>query len=289
MAKRAKPAATEAEGFLAALADPARPPVPAEGVAVVVAHPDDETIGIGAQLPRLPGATIVLLTDGAPTSGTDAARLGFPSVAAYAATRRQEMQAALALAGIPLDALVAFDIPDQDASLDLAGLSRRLAELFRERGIGVVLTHAYEGGHPDHDAAAFAVRAATRLGATRLGVAREPAAAVIEMPFYTAGPEGWTSQVFLPAEDAPETVIALNEAERDLKGRMMAAHVSQAEILGRMSLEAERFRPAPFHDFTKSPMNGPLLYESFGWGITGERWRNMAGAALASLKLDGPR
>jgi LmbE family N-acetylglucosaminyl deacetylase len=281
---RAKPAATEAEGFLAALADPARPPVPAEGVAVVVAHPDDETIGIGAQLPRLPGATIVLLTDGAPTSGTDAARLGFPSVAAYAATRRQEMQAALALAGVPLDALVAFDIPDQDASLDLAGLSRRLAELFGERGIGIVLTHAYEGGHPDHDAAAFAVRAASRLGA-----GRKPAAAVIEMPFYRAGPEGWTSQAFLPAQDAPETVIALHEAERDLKRRMMAAHVSQAEILARMSVEAERFRPAPLHDFTRSPADGPLLYESFGWGITGERWRTLAAAALAALKLDaGP-
>jgi N-acetylglucosamine malate deacetylase 2 len=284
MAKRAKPATAEAEAFLLALADPARPPVPAEDVAVVVAHPDDETIGIGAQLPRLPGATIVLLTDGAPTSGTDAARLGFPSVAAYAATRRQEMQAALALAGVPLDALVAFDIPDQDASLDLPGLSRRLAELFKERGIGIVLTHAYEGGHPDHDAAAFAVRAATRLGA-----GRKPAAAVIEMPFYHAGPEGWASQVFLPADGAPETVIALHEAERDLKRRMMAAHVSQAEILGRMSLEAERFRPAPPHDFTRSPADGPLLYESFGWGITGERWRSLAGAALGKLKLDGTR
>jgi N-acetylglucosamine malate deacetylase 2 len=280
MPRGAKSAAADPQDFLAELADPARPPVPAESVAVVVAHPDDETIGIGAQLPRLSGATIVLLTDGAPTSGTDAARLGFPSVAAYAATRRQEMQAALALAGVPLDALVAFDIPDQDASLDLPDLSRRLAELFRERGIGIVLTHAYEGGHPDHDAAAFAVRAASRLGARR-----ELAVAVIEMPFYHAGPEGWASQLFLPADDAPETVIPLNQAERDLKQRMMAAHVSQAEILGRMSLEAERFRPAPPYDFTKSPADGPLLYESFGWGITGERWRNLARAALAKLKL----
>lgn len=280
MPRGAKSAAADPQDFLAELADPARPPVPAESVAVVVAHPDDETIGIGAQLPRLSGATIVLLTDGAPTSGTDAARLGFPSVAAYAATRRQEMQAALALAGVPLDALVAFDIPDQDASLDLPDLSRRLAELFRERGIGIVLTHAYEGGHPDHDAAAFAVRAASRLGARR-----ELAVAVIEMPFYHAGPEGWASQLFLPADDAPETVIPLNQAERDLKQRMMAAHVSQAEILGRMSLEAERFRPAPPHNFTKSPADGPLLYESFGWGITGERWRNLARAALAKLKL----
>ena len=281
MATRAKPPTTGTQELLAALAEPARPEIPAGSVAVVVAHPDDETIGIGAQLPRLPGVTVVLLTDGAPTSGTDAARHGFPSVAAYAATRRQELQAALSLTGVPLEALIAFDIPDQDATLHLADLSRRLADLFAERGIAVALTHAYEGGHPDHDAAAFAVAAAGRLLK-----ARKRSLEVVEMPFYRAGPDGWAAQSFLPAEGVPETVVALAEPERELKRRMLAAHASQAEILGRMSVETERFRPAPPHDFTKGPMEDALLYESFGWGITGERWRNLAKAALAELKLD---
>src|SRR4029077_3455583 len=52
---------------------------------------------------------------------------------------------------------------DQQAAFRLAELARRLAALFAERGIAVVLTHACEGGHPDHDAVAFAVHGAARL------------------------------------------------------------------------------------------------------------------------------
>src|SRR6185437_9724842 len=39
-----------------------------------------------------------------------------------------------------------------------------------------VFTHAYEGGHPDHDAVAFAVHAACRLS--------DIPPAIVEMPYY---------------------------------------------------------------------------------------------------------
>jgi N-acetylglucosamine malate deacetylase 2 len=45
-------------------------------VAVVVAHPDDETIGCGAILRRLPLVRLVHVTDGAPRDMIDAVRLG---------------------------------------------------------------------------------------------------------------------------------------------------------------------------------------------------------------------
>ncbi len=41
----------------------------AERVMIVVAHPDDETIGLGAQLRRFEDALLVHVTDGAPRDG----------------------------------------------------------------------------------------------------------------------------------------------------------------------------------------------------------------------------
>lgn len=126
--------------------------IDASRVAIVVAHPDDETIGVGGQLARLDGITIVHVTDGAPRDLGDARARGFASAEAYAAARRRELEAAMALAGVPATALLTLDVPDQGAAFVMPGIAARLATLFAEREIELVLTHAYEGGHPDHDA-----------------------------------------------------------------------------------------------------------------------------------------
>jgi hypothetical protein len=69
--------------FLAALAE-ARPKIPLDRIAIVVAHPDDETMGCGAQIARLIGATIIIVTDGAPHDLVDARNYGFENSADYA-------------------------------------------------------------------------------------------------------------------------------------------------------------------------------------------------------------
>jgi LmbE family N-acetylglucosaminyl deacetylase len=263
-----------ADRLLAALAGGLR--IEARSIAVVVAHPDDETIGLGAQLRRLDGVTIVHVTDGAPRNGEDASRHGFSGYEDYAAARRRELEAAVALAGVAPDALIAFERPDQEAALDLTGIARRLAALFTERGIEVVLTHAYEGGHPDHDAVAFATHAAARL-------ATGPS--IVEMPFYRAGPDGWIIQTFVADPLAPEIALWLDDHARGLKLHMMEAHVSQAVTLAGFAPRVERFRRARPHDFAVLPNGGDLLYERNGWGMTGARWRDLVRAAKAELGL----
>ena len=46
-----------------------------EWLAVVVAHPDDEMIGLGSRLSELGGVTLVYVTDGAPRDGRDSVGL----------------------------------------------------------------------------------------------------------------------------------------------------------------------------------------------------------------------
>ncbi len=155
----------------------------------------------------------------------------------------------------------------------IAPLARRLAEMFVARGIKVALTHACEGGHPDHDAVALALRGARRLlGPERL--------AVIEMPFYHAGPDGFDAGSFL-ATDPPRRAIALHLDPEDcaFKAALFAAHASQAATLNRVPIALERFREAPDDGFGILPNGGRLLYAERDSGLDGARFRALAEAA----------
>src|SRR4051812_25308763 len=97
-------------------------------VAVVVAHPDDEVIGLGSRLRRLFNAQFVHVTDGAPRDLRDTRRAGFTKREDYALARRRELHSALEVAGIAPKQTLEIGIVDQEASLRLVGLSLRLAE-----------------------------------------------------------------------------------------------------------------------------------------------------------------
>lgn len=224
-------------------------------IAVVVAHPDDETIGAGAQLARIRRLTLVHVTDGAPRNGRDAARAGFVDSRAYARARDAELDAALAAGGVRPARRVTLGYPDQEAVFAAPEIARRLAALFAEERVELVLTHAYEGGHPDHDAVAFCV-----------ACAGPPV--IVEMALYNAAGFG----VFLGAPGA-ETVLSPEEVER--KRRMAARFETQAHALAPFPLDRERFRLAPAYDFSRPPHEGTLYYERFDWGIDGAQWRSI--------------
>ena len=231
-------------------------------IALVVAHPDDETIAAGASLHLLPGLLLVHVTDGAPRMLADAAVAGFGTPAAYAAARRAELMAALDVTGASPD-LVELGVADQEASFCMPALARALSHLLDAHGIDAVITHAYEGGHPDHDATAFAVHAAA---------GRRP---VLEFAGYHADPAGvLLTGRFLPGPDP--TVITLTDAERARKRAMFDCFRTQARTLAAFGTHEEAFRPAPLYDFTAPPLPGRLNYEHWGWSMTGARWRALA-------------
>jgi N-acetylglucosamine malate deacetylase 2 len=251
--------------------------------AVVVAHPDDELIGAGARLPRLREAIFVHVTDGAPRHLHDAKASGFVTRDEYAQARRRELEAALGLVGIVPEHTRQLGCVDQEAGLHLVDLSRRMALLLRELRPQIVLTLPYEGGHPDHDATAFAVHAARWL-LEQQGI---PPPILIEMTSYHNGPKGIEVYDFLPCAEGQITTCVLTEAERAFKRRVLDCFPTQHQTLSLFPVEIERFRPAPRYGFTEPPHEGQLFYEYFPWGMTGERYRSLARHAMEVLGIAG--
>ena len=243
-------------------------------VLLIAAHPDDETIGCGGLLQRLRDPLIVHVTDGAPRNAADARVAGFERAEDYAEARHTELSNALEIAGIRMDQTQSLNIADQEASLDMSALAQRIGRMVREVRPGAILTHAYEGGHPDHDATAFAVHAACAL----IPVAPD----IYEFAGYHARDGAMKVGRFLIDGEPGETVQLTNE-ERERKRRMVECFATQAEMLRHFPVDAERFRAAPVYDFTHAPHPGQLFYEKFQWGMTGQRWRRLATEALLDL------
>jgi LmbE family N-acetylglucosaminyl deacetylase len=250
-------------------------------VVVVAAHPDDETIGAAGVIPSMRNPYVVHVTDGSPRNLADAHAAGFETCADYARARRKEALAALKLAGVDPARTCTLQVPDQEASVNMAFVSMRLAAIFRDLKPAVVLTHPYEGGHPDHDAAAFAVHAACTRLTTR--------PAIYEFTSYHAKDAGQDQNscaleagCFLAGEDSGEEIPLLGPS-REYKRRMFDCFTTQLHMLRQFPIDVERFRQSPVYDFTEPPHRGRLFYENFSWGVTGEVWRRLARQAARAL------
>ena len=195
---------------------------------LVVAHPDDEVLGAGSRLPHLRKLHIVYATDGSPSDMSDARRSGFATSQDYAHARVREAEAARALLDVDPDRVFRLGLRDQDVAYEMTALSRSCAELIDEFQPAAVLTHAYEGGHPDHDAVALAVHLACRRRSDSGSVPPH----LIEFAGYH-DPDGSAciaTQEFLPAP-GPRVSLCLNPDELARKRRALACFRTQQHVL----------------------------------------------------------
>jgi LmbE family N-acetylglucosaminyl deacetylase len=251
--------------------------IPGADTVVVIAHPDDETLGVGGQLARLKGCGIIVVTDGAPRNTSYARRHGFENTEAYARARRQEIIAAVGISGVPEKALTFLNVADQEAAWHLVGITHSLVHFFAMRGTRFVITHSYEGGHPDHDATAFAVNAATQI-LSSCGQRID----VIEIPLYRMGSPGRLYQSFTqPA--GRQLKLILTGKQLEIKLQMIECHATQQSSLCKFSWDTEQFRLAPRYDFTTLPNNRRLFYETRPWGMTANRWLMLTSQAANQL------
>jgi len=242
---------------------------PDERLLVVVAHPDDETLGAATLLARATDRAVLHVTDGAPHERVYWEPLGFRSRESYRATRAAELARALELAGVPAERRWSLGLADQEAALSVGAIVDAVIERVQAFAPRVVVTHPYEGGHPDHDACALGVaRAVERIAAAGVAPPR-----VVEVAFYNAAGGAFAAGTFVddPA-GAPIEEERLTGAALALRRAMLEAHASQRAILGLFPWDVERRRAAPRYDFTRRPHPGPLFYETMPWAWTWDRW-----------------
>jgi LmbE family N-acetylglucosaminyl deacetylase len=241
---------------------------------VVAARPDDDAVGVGITLADAARAYVAFLTDGA------------------AARALEEGRRALGLAGLSPDRVFSLGGSEQRSSLQMTSLAARLCWLMGRLGATVLVGHPYEGRHPDLDAAALCMHAASALGAR---ARRTRPAAIVEFTSYRAdaSPEGRRGAFLHPnravAGACPEPRLRLlTEPERRLKRRMLACYEGPSAGDG-FPVDAEITREAPRYHFLTAPRDGELPYERHPGGMSGHRWRALAYDALTGLGLDPDR
>ena len=221
---------------------------------LLVAHPDDEVLGASVALRAFDRLRVAYGTDG---SG------GRPEVTA---ARFAELEIALERLGVA-PALSACGFPDGRLVEHAAALARRLDALLP--GTDVLVTHAFEGGHPDHDACALAAQ----IACARAG----RAVARLEFAIYARSGGGMLFNGFPASERA--VALALSPEEQAGKRHALDAFASQRHVVDRFPLRRETFRVAPVHDFTRPRDPDDLLF-AFAKSAREAAWREAARRAL---------
>ncbi len=230
---------------------------------IVAAHPDDESIGASLALGGACEVLVIHVTAGAPRDARWWPE-GTIDREVYARARAREADQALAESGARRLAL-AFE--DQETVFALDELTRELTKLVAHGRPDAIITHAYEGGHPDHDAVAVAcARARARAGSQ---------ASLLEMALYHGETGALHTGEFISGDESGVR-CRLDAAQLQRRRVMLAAYHSQRSVLAPFfALGHECFRVAPTCDFTRPPHGGKLHYERLGMRPSADEWREL--------------
>jgi len=221
----------------------------------VFAHPDDDVFAAGL-MKRLLSSGIetfgVWLTSGGYLGGQN--------------RRESELRRSTSLLSLPQDHCAMLRFPDLGLIDSMDEASSKLSEIFRNYKPQNIFVTAFEGGHPDHDAANFIVYEARFRSQLNCRL--------FEFPLYNgSGPFltwRWRINSFPPG--GPETFFQpLTPSEIDCKRKMMKIYSSQwmymipaqlARSRAVLLRQGEPYRRCPDNrDHTLPPHPGKLNYE----------------------------
>ena len=228
---------------------------------VLVAHPDDEVIVCGALMQQMEKAVVVFATDGAPRDEGFWRQYG--TRRAYAEVRRREAQLALRIAGATpffLGDHVESGIADQELFRNLPAAVAAVEKIVAQLRPQCILTVAYEGGHPDHDAACFIAG----IVGQRAGVP------VWESPLYHRSAAGAAVTQTFPIATGSEVELRVENGPLRKKIEMLNLYRSQGLQLDGFQPQVETFRPLADYDFNQPPLPWKLNYELWQWKMSGK-------------------
>ena len=228
---------------------------------ILVAHPDDEVIACGALMQRMEKAVVVFATDGAPRDELFWKQHG--SRHAYAGLRRQEAALALTTAGATAMFLpdhVEGGIVDQELFRNLPAAIAAVEKIVNQLKATSIVTLAYEGGHPDHDAVCFIASI----------VGRRTRTPVWESPLYHRNADGASVTQTFARTTGAEKDFYVEGRLLEKKLQMLEHYRSQGLLIDSFQPRRETFRPLAHYDFTQPPLPWKLNYEIWQWKMTGQ-------------------